>query len=399
MSDYHKIIQQVGGNLSQLGYDQTASISSSIPADFDANERLYAGYLMNTVGFGRLSVQAGVRFEATDATYRSGALDVSGNPTSVTGTSNYLNVLPSIQLQYRIQQDTNLRGTFGMGISRPNFSDIVPSRSIDPNTSPYPTISAGNPALKPTKANNYDILVEHYFRPYGVVQAGFFYKTLSDAIYSTRNRFTNNSTQCVQYPICDVLESINGPSGHITGFEASWEQRLAFLPEVLNGLGVALNYSYTSSQVTFPAGFNAVTPTAGDPNPPGRGDHAPLLRQAPNNYNVGLTYDKRRFSGRFAMSHNDASIYSYFWINAAPNNDPGLGLKGPNGDQYLYAHTQYDIQGSYRLYKGLSFVAYGLNLTNEVFGFYQGSKQYPIQREFYHPTFALGMKWTSGPEQ
>jgi hypothetical protein len=34
MSDYHKIIQQVGGNLSQLGYDQSASISSSIACRF-----------------------------------------------------------------------------------------------------------------------------------------------------------------------------------------------------------------------------------------------------------------------------------------------------------------------------------------------------------------------------
>jgi hypothetical protein len=65
----------------------------------------------------------------------------------------------------------------------------------------------------------------------------------------------------------------------------------------------------------------------------------------------------------------------------------------------LYAHTQYDIQGSYRLYKGLSLVAYGLNLSNEVFGFYQGSPQYPIQREFYHPTFSFGMKWTSAAEK
>jgi TonB-dependent receptor len=398
MSDYHKIAQLVGGNLSQLGFDQSASISNSVPAGFDANERVYAGYLMNTIGFGKLSVQAGLRFEATDATYRSGALDVSGNPTSVTGTSNYLNVMPSVQLQYRLQQDTNLRGTFGIGIARPNFSDIVPSRSIDPNTSPYPTITAGNPALKPTRANNYDILIEHYFRPYGILQAGFFYKTLSDAIYSTRNRFTNNPTQCVQYPTCDVLESINGPSGHITGFEASWEQRLAFLPGLLSGLGVALNYSYTSSQVTFPAGFNAVTPDASNPNPPGRSDHPSLQRQAPNNYNVGLTYDRKRLSVRFAMTHNDASIYSYFWINGSATTDPVLGLKGPNGDQYLYAHTQYDIQGSYRVYRGLSLVAYGLNLSNEPFGFYQGSKQYPIQREFYKPTASIGFRWTSAPE-
>jgi TonB-dependent receptor len=398
MSDYSKIVQQVGGNLSQLGFDQSASIASSVPAGFDANERVYAGYLMNTIGFGKLSVQAGLRFEATDATYRSGALDVSGNPTTVTGSSNYVNVLPSVQLQYRLQQDTNLRGTFGIGIARPNFSDIVPSRSIDPNTSPYPTISAGNPALKPTSAKNYDVLIEHFFRPYGILQAGFFYKNLSDAIYSTRNRFTNNTTQCVQYPTCDVLESINGPSGHITGFEASWEQRLAFLPGLLSGLGVALNYSYTSSQVTFPAGFNAVTPDASNPNPPGRSDHPSLQRQAPNNYNVGLTYDRKRLSVRFAMSHNDASIYSYFWINGAATTDPVLGLRGPNGDQYLYAHTQYDIQGSYRLYKGLSVVAYGLNLGNEPFGFYQGSKQYPIQREFYHPTASIGVRWTSAPE-
>jgi len=106
MSDYGKIVQQVGGNLNQLGYDASSSIGSSIPADFDANERVYAGYLMNTIGFGKLSVQTGVRFEATDATYRSAALDVNGNPTSVPGSSSYINVLPSIQLQYRLQQNT-----------------------------------------------------------------------------------------------------------------------------------------------------------------------------------------------------------------------------------------------------------------------------------------------------
>ena len=35
----------------------------------------------------------------------------------------------------------------------------------------------------------------------------------------------------------------------------------------------------------------------------------------------------------------------------------------------------------------------GLNLNNEVFGFYQGSSQFPIQREYYKPTYTF---WTSG---
>ncbi|MDP9159369.1 MAG: TonB-dependent receptor [Acidobacteriota bacterium] len=394
LSDYGKINQIALGNLSSLGYDQAASISGNAPSDFDANERVYAGYAMNTIAFGKLSLQTGVRIEATDATYRAGGIftDTSGNlvVTSTPGSSGYINVLPSIHLQYRLQKDTNLRGTFGIGISRPNFSDIVPSQIADANTSPYPSVQVGNPALKPTRANNYDILVEHYFQPLGILQAGFFYKALSDPIYPTTSVLNGGAgTPFPNDPKYFASESINGPSGHITGFEAAWEQRLTYLPSFLNGFGVSANYSYTTSQVTFPNGFNG-----------GRTDHPSLQRQAPNNYNLGFTYDKARFSMRFAASHNDASIYSYFWTGGAGLNsaDPVVGLKGPNGDQYLYAHTQYDIQGSYRLYKGVRLLAYGLNLSNEVFGFYQGSKQYPIQREFYHPTFSLGLRWTSSAE-
>ncbi len=396
LSDYGKIQRLVLSNLSQFTLDTNNSISQSIPADFDANERIYAGYLVNTIGFGKLGVQTGLRFEATDATYRANELtfDANGNPilppTVVRGSSSYISVLPSIQLQYRVQQNTNLRGTFGVGISRPNFADIVPAQILDPNTSPYPSQNAGNPALKPTTGYNYDVLVEHYFQPFGILQAGFFYKTLSNPIYPTTSVLPGGpGTPFPNAAKYFRTESINGPTGHIAGFETAWEQRLSFLPGLLNGLGVMANYSYTTSQVTFPTDFNG-----------GRTDHASLQRQAPNNYNLGLTYDKKRLSVRFAVSHNDANIYAYFWSQpgGVDPKDPVLGLKGPNGDQYFYPHTQVDLQGSYRIYKGFTFVAYGLNLNNEVFGFYQGSPQYPIQREFYHPTASFGLRWTSSGE-
>jgi TonB-dependent receptor len=395
-SSYGKIHQVVLGNLSQFTLDTNNSVSQSIPADFDANERIYAGYLVNTIGFGKLGVQTGLRFEATDATYRANELtfDSSGNPvlppTVVHGSSSYISVLPSVQLQYHIRQNTNLRGSFGIGISRPNFADIVPAQILDPNTSPYPSQNAGNPALKPTKGYNYDVLVEHYFQPFGILQAGFFYKTLSNPIYPTTSVLPGGAgTPFPNAAKYFRTESINGPTGHIAGFEMAWEQRLSFLPGLLNGLGVLANYSYTTSQVTFPADFNG-----------GRTDHASLQRQAPNNYNLGLTYDKKRLSLRFAVSHNDENIYAYFWSQpgGVDPKDPVLGLKGPNGDQYFYPHTQVDIQGSYRIHKGFTFVAYGLNLNNEVFGFYQGSPQYPIQREFYHPTVSFGLRWTSAAE-
>ena len=41
----------------------------------------------------------------------------------------------------------------------------------------------------------------------------------------------------------------------------------------------------------------------------------------------------------------------------------------------------------------------GLNLTNEVFGFYTGSPIYPNQREFYKPSVICGMRWISSAER
>jgi hypothetical protein len=47
-----------------------------------------------------------------------------------------------------------------------------------------------------------------------------------------------------------------------------------------------------------------------------------------------------------------------------------------------------------RFSHGLEFIAYGLDLNNEVFGFYQGNPQFMIQREYYEPTVAAGIRWS-----
>jgi hypothetical protein len=63
---------------------------------------------------------------------------------------------------------------------------------------------------------------------------------------------------------------------------------------------------------------------------------------------------------------------------------------------YFYSHFQVDAQGSVRIAQGLNVVLAGLNLNNEVFGFYQGDPQYMIQREYYQPTFEIGLRWSPG---
>ena len=361
----------------------------SDPATWDTSERIWAGYFMDSITFGKLRLQGGLRIEGTGSNYGANMVTLNAgvydHTTPVSGTSGYINFMPSVQAQYQLPKNTVLRLSYGRGISRPNFSDIVPSVQADPNASPK-SLVVGNPALLPTKANNYDILIEHYFNPLGIIQFGYFYKALTDPIYPTVSFVPATDPNFAGYL---RTQSINGPSASIQGVEMAWQQRLSFLPGPLSGFGVAANYSWTTSRVTFPVGFSG-----------GRVDHPGLQRQAPNTWNLGFTYDKARFSMRFGVSHNDANIYAYGYVHSSSysDSDPILGTKGPSGDQYLYGHTQVDIQGSYRVYRNLQLVVSGLNLTNEVFGFYTGSPIYPNQREFYHATVIAGVRWVSGSE-
>ncbi len=336
-------------------------LQNNLQNAFNIGERIWAGYAMNTISLGKLRLQAGIRIESTQDTLLANKLDTTTDPISATPlhqNSSYTNVFPSVQAQYRLGTDTILRGSYGMGIARPNFGDIAPYFVDDPTS--IPEFSQGNPNLKPTHAQNFDVLAEHYLKQVGIIQAGFFYKALTDPIYTV---IVNSNT----------LQTLtNGPSAHILGFEASWQQRLSFLPGALNGMGVRANYSYTSSQATFPVG--------------GRTDHPTLLRTAPNNWNFDVTYDKKGLSARMGLTHNDGYIWSYGGSNA----------KDPGGDTYLYPHTQVDAQVSYWIPRshGLQAVVSMLNLNNEVFGFYLGAERYPIQREYYNRTIAVGLRWT-----
>jgi TonB-dependent receptor len=379
-SDYNKILSLFAANPGALNLDVTATHSRSDPNDYHTTERIYAAYAMNTISFGQARLQTGVRIETTQSRFIGNhvTFDGDGNyltTTPVPGDNLYVNVLPSVQFQYAITPSVDFRAAYGMAIARPNFSDLPPSiveNDQTPGSGNTPSVTVGNPKLKPTRSNDYDLLIEKYLKPVGIIQAGFFYKDMRDPIFvglpSTTTIVGGAFDGFIQF------QPVNGTKAHIAGFEASYQQLLKFLPGPLNGLGVTANYSYTSSRAVVP----------------GRSIDPALVREGPNNWNVDVTYDKRRLSARLGITHNDAYIYQYTFVDGAD-----LGIRGPLGDAYTYAHTQVDLQGSYRLYGGLKFVVSMLNLNNEVFGFYQGSPIYPSQREFYGPTFMFGFRWTN----
>jgi TonB-dependent receptor len=344
--------------------------STQIPNsnNFDLVERVFAGYVMNSLDFSRFRLVAGVRFEGTQD--RTVSFDNNAGTLSVPGQGSYVDVLPSVSFRARLDSQNNsaLRFAYARGLSRPDPVFLTTATSLDNSTTP-PTLTIGNPALKPEHANNFDVLYERFLHPLGLIQAGFFYKSLSDPIVTILSA-PNPPVQPFY-----VSQARNSGTAHITGVELSFQQHFTYLPSLLSGLGVLANYSYATSQ-------------ANNVNPGSRTDSPALLRQAPNTWNISPTYDHGRLSTRVGLAYNGPNIFSYFFTQGSSG-----GIKGPFGDLYLYSHFQVDAQGSYYLGKGLTATVSGLNLNNAVFGFYYGSPQYFTQREYYRPTYTFGLRW------
>jgi TonB-dependent receptor len=392
----YKAISSNLNNLVSQGYnalDAPATAFGSDASNFDLTERVSAAYAMNTVEFGRFRLQTGLRVEATQLNILGFYIPNDGvtiYATPVPASTWYWDPLPSVQLRYRITDDSDIRAVYARAISRPNPYDMVPYVTQDPTTAPT-TISVGNPNLKPEHANDYDLLYEHYLKPYGEFQAGFFYKQLSQPIYY----LADPNYAGTQYPsyVGDILDYIeNGVNAKLYGVEFAYIQHLGFLPGMWSGFGIMANYSRTGSSAgTLPL----------------RTDNPALQRQTPTMFNLSPTYDKGRFSARLGATYNSASIYQYQWEQCtaavaaagAAGTGPGcedpayLGPKGPLGDNYLYAHLQVDAQASFRAGKGFTLIWQGLNLTDDVFGFYNGSPWYVTQREYYRPTYSFGLRW------
>jgi TonB-dependent receptor len=386
-SDYFKTQAYVLAHPDQFSFTTGAA---GAPNFYNYVEQVSAGYVMNSIDFSKFRFIAGLRVEGTNLnTLGWDSTANSGNGAfTLKGGGDYIKVLPSGSLRYALTSNSNIRLVYSRALSRPNASDIAQGFVVsNPASGGSPgDINLGNPNLKAETANNYDLLFEHYLNTFGAIQAGAFYKSIYDPIVQVKTEQSSFTPPNFPSGAYRLTQSVNAGSAHLFGFEIAYLQRFSFLPGWLNGFGLSGNYSYTDSG------------TGGLFN---RLDHPHLIRQAPHTWNISPTYDRGRLSYRLGLSYNADNIFFYQYVDGsaqattpdAKGPTPG-GLKGPNGDTYLYGHFQIDMQGSMRLEKGLTFIASILNLNNQVFGFYNGSAQYMIQREFYKPTYSVGLRWT-----
>ena len=351
--------------------------------EYDLIEKVSAGYVMGTIDLSsRWRLIAGLRVEATSENGTNFLFNNVANtiaPNNFSGS--YITLLPSAALKYAVSPNDNLRLIYARGLSRPDPQEIAEAIQISTNgngTFPF-AITLDNPNLKAETGDDIDVLYDHYFSTFGVFSAGYFYKYLHNPIVNTQNNLLNYTPPGGTTGNYQVTQPINAGSGWVTGIEVAYLQHFSSLPGAWAGLGLSANYGYTASRAN------------GIPN---RSDHPMLPRSSPDAFNISPTYDRGRVSLRLGVSYNQASIYAYVFADGLPG-----GVNGPLSDIWFYTHVQVDAQGSVRLNHGFTALVSALNLNNEVFGFYQGSPQYMIQREYYQPTVSLGLSWQPSPEK
>jgi outer membrane receptor protein involved in Fe transport len=234
--------------------------------NFQENVNAYYGMAKFSLG-SRINLLGGVRMENTSQIYRTSVpVTIPGQ----TGTKQYSDILPSGQIKFKINAKQNLRASYFASITRPSFYDLVPI-SI---TTEYFTY-VGNPFLKHTQADNYDLRYEFFPSPSEQILVGAFYKNIYNAIES---HFVPGAGPSAEYisPL-----NISNPATNF-GFEFVFNK-------FFGHFGVGANYTYTQSRVVDSTKLYYHDPVLGNTNKL-VAEVRPLQGQAKNIANLSFMY-------------------------------------------------------------------------------------------------------------
>jgi len=294
-------------------------------------------------GFGTINLidQSQVRFASPTAATKITYAD--GRAFNTTGGTDYTDVLPSLNLRLKLRNDVFVRFAASKNIVRPDFNQLDPSMSVSGTLQSRPaTVSdgilnqqtgqpytqaeldtaaaggsavqyhtdvafgfyAGNPDLKPMRANSFDLSGEWYFRG-GMLATGVFKKDVYDYIQSTPtllNIATSNG-KTVQ-AVGTVPQNMG--HGEIYGMEFQYQQYYDFLPGAFGGLGTEFNATILDSKGT--QNVSSSTTDASQINAAKL--DLPLEQLSRYTYNATLLYSKYGIDARLAYNWRSRYLMS-----------------------------------------------------------------------------------------
>lgn len=286
-------------------------------------ERYYAGYGMAEIDLGpQLMIVGGARYEMDASQFSAYGIKDNGNQLtqrydSVTVYPKNHYWLPMVQAKYDVAEWGDVRYSYTQTLARPDFTQIDPGWNID---QPGQGVNTGNPNLRPAESFNHDLLFTIHSNDIGLVSVGAFYKTVKDFSYFSSYWLLPNQTlpgydTLAQYPGAQNGASINtyynNPyKAYLKGLEGDFQTRFWYLPGLLSGIVLGINYTHIWSSTLYPlAGLHRTTVgrvnvvTLVDSTRGGR-----LIDQPADIANVSIGYDYEGFSGRISFLYQGAMI-------------------------------------------------------------------------------------------
>ena len=359
-ADIYKMIALVRANV---------ALAPSLGRDFNDSENVYAAYGMYTGTFDKLGVMAGLRVEKTDATYGNflTTTDAAGDHVRfVNNSKSYTNLFPTVQLKYTIQPELQVRATYSTGIGRPGFTQAGGNASVD-FTGTRPAFVAGNPDLKPTTGNNFDLDIEYYLPNGGILQAGVFDKEFQNYIF--RAARLNVADPIFGGQKGDFISFFN-EKGYARGVELAYHQKFTMLPGLFAGLGADGNVTWVDSQFKeYDATISA----------DGKNQYGPLPGTSRLTWNLAGFYEYAGLALRLSTEYVSQSLFS-------------LGGNDKSGDVIQDRKLNMDFTSSYQFTPRLSGYFNVKNLLDTPLRYYLGDRGHPIQREIYGQTYEAGVR-------
>jgi TonB-dependent receptor len=325
--------------------------------------------------------------------------------------NTYTNVLPSLNVRMKVNEGLQFRGAYSKGMTRPDFyqlqayttlSEDIKSHTND--TTKVTTVDSiafngngtGNPNLRPTRSDNFDLTAEYYFGHGGSLTLAVFNKRMKDIIIGQTAIYTMNDLTGKPYNF-NVTGPTNGASGRASGMELAYQQYFDRLPGLWSGFGISANYTYLDSRLNLNAPPNLAWCTPkGTPDANAARDLAgcdtdghvlgglPMTNLSKNAYNLALLYDKGPVSARLAYSWRSKYLQA---VNAYGTNgndgidaNPASPTFGQSGSvsyalpTYGGAYGQLDAGFHYKFSDNLNVSVEASNLTNAIY------RQYMQQR-------------------
>ncbi len=250
---------------------------------YSSNVHKPAAYLSTNVNpMPDLSVILGLRAEQ----YQQAYSDFETNDEEVL---NDFDLFPSLNLNYSLSDEQNLRFSYSRTIARPSFREISRVTIFDPisgrfflgGLEPF-TDNQGNTTwdgdLEATRIQNFDLRWE-WFQPRGqMISISAFYKTFDDPI---------ETVQLIQGE--NNLQPRNVGDGRLAGIEVEIRQSLGRVHRKLKALSVDANFTYTQSQIDISSN-ELRTRRQSAREGKNVNETRPMTRQAPWVVNAGLSY-------------------------------------------------------------------------------------------------------------